>query len=104
MNKAKVISNIKAIAGKTLPAGSTLLLYGSRARGDNRPDSDWDLLILLDKPSLTFRDYAYGYPFSELGWETGEEINAQVYSKQEWEGYRFTPFYKNVEHDKIVLV
>ena len=104
MNKAKVISNIKAIAGKTLPAGSTLLLYGSRARGDNRPDSDWDLLILLDKPSLTFRDYDYGYPFSELGWETGEEINAQVYSKQEWEGYRFTPFYKNVEHDKIVLV
>lgn len=104
MNKAKVISNIKAIAGKTLPAGSTLLLYGSRARGDNRPDSDWDLLILLDKPSLTFRDYDYSYPFSELGWETGEEINAQVYSKQEWEGYRFTPFYKNVEHDKIVLV
>ena len=79
-------------------------LFGSRARGDNRPDSDWDLLILLDKPSLTFRDYDYGYPFSELGWETGEEINAQVYSKQEWEGYRFTPFYKNVEHDKIVLV
>jgi len=38
---------------------------------------------LLDKPSLSFRDYDYGYPFSELGWETGEEINAQVYSKQE---------------------
>ena len=83
MNKATVISSIKAIAGKTLPAGSTLLLYGSRARCDNRPDSDWDLLILLDKPSLSFRDYDYGYPFSELGCETSEEINAQVYSKQE---------------------
>lgn len=104
MNKATVISSIKAIASKTLPVGSTLLLYGSRARGDNRPDSDWDLLILLDKPRLTFSDYGYGYPFSELGWEINEEINAQVYSKKEWDGYQFTPFYKNVEHDKIVLV
>ena len=104
MNKATVISSIKEIAGKTLPANSTLLLYGSRARGDNRPDSDWDLLILLDKPSLSFKDYDYGYPFSELGWEINEEINAQVYSKKEWNDYHYTPFYKNVEHDKIVLV
>ena len=50
MDKASVIDSIKDIAGKTLPTNSTLLLYGSRARGDNRPDSDWDLLILLDKP------------------------------------------------------
>lgn len=65
MNKATVISNIKAIASKTLPEGSTLLLYGSRARGDNRPDSDWDLLLLLDKPKLSSKDYDYGYPFRE---------------------------------------
>ena len=104
MTKATVISNIKEVAGKTLPANSSLLLYGSRARGDNRPDSDWDLLILLDKPSLTFKDYDYGYPFTELGWEINQEINAQVYSKKEWADYHFTPFYKNVEHDKIVLL
>ena len=104
MNMATVISNIKEIASKTLPANSSLLLYGSRARGDNRPDSDWDLLILLDKPSLSFKDYDFGYPFTELGWKINEEINAQVYSKSEWAGHHFTPFYKNVEHDKIVLV
>ena len=33
-----------------------------------------------------------------------EEINAQVYSKKEWNDYHYTPFYKNDEHDKIVLV
>ena len=104
MERKAVIENIKTVAGKTLPANSTLLLYGSRARGDNRSDSDWDLLILLDKPKLTFNDYDYGYPFSELGWEINEEINTQVYSKKEWEDYHFTPFYKNVEHDKIVLI
>lgn len=25
-------------------------LFGSRARGDARPDSDWDFLVLTDKP------------------------------------------------------
>ena len=59
MNNPTVINSIKEIAAKTLPANSSLLLYGSRARGDNRVDSDWDLLILLDKPKLSSQDYDY---------------------------------------------
>lgn len=27
-------------------------LFGSRARGDNRPDSDWDILIVVDDHAL----------------------------------------------------
>lgn len=34
--------------------------------------SDWDLLILLDKPKVTFNDYDVGYPFRELGWDIGD--------------------------------
>ena len=80
MKREEVLSSIKALALKTLPPSSTLLLYGSRARGDNHKGSDWDLLILLDKASLSFNDYSVGYPFRELGWEINEEINPQVYS------------------------
>ena len=72
MNKSLVIDNLKKIASKVLPANSTLLLYGSRARGDNRSDSDWDLLILLDKSKLTSQDYDYAYPFREYGWDMQE--------------------------------
>ena len=102
--REEILSSIKALALKTLPPSSTLLLYGSRARGDNHKGSDWDLLILLDKASLSFNDYSVGYPFRELGWEINEEINPQVYSKKEWKDYEFSPFHKNVEHDKIVLL
>ena len=41
-------------------------LFGSRARGDNRENSDWDILILVDSNKITntiedkFRDDLYG--------------------------------------------
>ena len=99
-----IVAQIQTLGKKLLPEGSHLLLYGSRARGDNHADSDWDLLILLDKPQITLDDYDVGYPFREAGWDLGEEINPQVYSIKEWSQYSFTPFYKNVEHDKQVLL
>ena len=104
MERQQVIDHIRQTGHRTLPPNSQLLLFGSQARGDAHEDSDWDLLILLDKPRISLDDYDVGYPFRELGWELGEEINPQVYSKQEWADYHFTPFYKNVEHDKQVLI
>lgn len=104
MDRLQIIDSIKQVAQNTLPPGSTMFLYGSQARGDNQKGSDWDLLILLDKPTLTYQDYKVVYPFNCLGWDINEEINPQVYSKKEWNDYSHTPFYKNVEHDKIVLL
>lgn len=104
MKQRQIIENIKSMAKETLPKDSALWLYGSHARGDAHKGSDWDLLILLDKPSLTVDDYALAYPFRELGWDLDEEFSPQVYSKKEWSDFSYTPFYKNVEHDKIVLL
>ena len=104
MEKIAVLNSIKDIASKTLPANSSLLLYGSRARGDNRSNSDWDLLILLDKPKLSSIDYDYGYPFREFGWDIGEEISPHIYTKKQWSEWTFLPYHKNVERDKVVLI
>ena len=105
MDKSQIIDNIREVAKTTLPKGSSLLLYGSRARGDAGKDSDWDLLILLDKPDLSESDYDnISFPFTMLGWNIGEIISPQMYTKKDWESISFLPFYKNVEHDKIVLI
>ena len=105
MDKSQIIDNIREVAKTTLPKGSSLLLYGSRARGDAGKDSDWDLLILLDKPDLSESDYDnLSFPFTMLGWNIGEIISPQMYTKKDWESISFLPFYKNVEHDKIVLI
>jgi len=41
------INIIKAVVHEFLP-GSKILLFGSRARGTNRQDSDYDILVLID--------------------------------------------------------
>ena len=105
VRSADISSQIQALGKKVLPKGSQLWLYGSRARGDNRPDSDWDLLVLVDKDKQQLQDFdRYAYPFVEMGWQNGIEINPMLYTRQEWQQRHFTPFYHNVESDKIVLV
>ena len=105
MSNASVINQIRSVGKRILPEGSHLWLYGSRARGDNRRDSDWDLLVIIPKDTITYDDLTrFSYPLTELGWELDKPINPVMYTKKEWEKYNFTPFYQNVEHDKIVLV
>lgn len=105
MNKSSIIQRIQTMGQQILPAGSNLWLYGSRARGDFRADSDWDLLVLVDKEKQVLQDFdQFAYPFIEMGWQIGQEINPMLYTRQEWEKRHFTPFYHNVERDKVVLI
>lgn len=56
------------------------ILFGSRARGTEHEGSDWDVLILLDKPKVTLQDYdKYSYPLRELGWDIDEIINPVLF-------------------------
>jgi predicted nucleotidyltransferase len=100
-----IVERIKTLGKKVLPEGSHLLLYGSRARGDNRPDSDWDLLVLLNRQQNINADFAsISYPLMELGFDLGQYFSVHTYSQKEWNNMSFLPFYKNVERDKIQLV
>lgn len=102
---SNIMNRIRQLGKKVLPKGSHLLLYGSRARGDNRIDSDWDLLVLLNRPQTEDVDFAtISYPLMELGFSLGQYFSVHTYSQQEWQDMSFLPFYKNVERDKIQIV
>lgn len=80
------------------------MLFGSQARGTAGPNSDWDILIILDKDKLLPSDYdEVTFPLTMLGWETGQQINPILYSAEEWNRSAHTPFHKNVEQDAILL-
>ena len=100
-----ILSQIKATARKSVPAGSRVLLFGSRARGEAHRGSDWDILIVVPKTTLQQSDYdQVSYPLVELGWKVGEQINPIIYTQNEWEANSITPFYDNVLRDAISLL
>ncbi|GHU67574.1 hypothetical protein FACS189413_02590 [Bacteroidia bacterium] len=100
----QILSNIRELKRKILPNDS-LILFGSQARGDARPDSDWDLLVILDKKGkhnwTEFDNFAY--PFEELGWDFGVAINTLLYTKEEWNKGKSFPFYKNVTREGVTI-
>ena len=102
--KTEFISQLIRNSINSIDPKAEVILYGSRARGDERTDSDWDILILTDysvnlQTEKKFRDKLY-----DLELETGEPFSVFAYSKNDWQTkQRITPFYQNVTQEGIRL-
>ncbi len=103
-NQQNILDRIKQIVLGIDPSAK-VYLYGSRARGTIKPDSDWDLLILLNKDKITIDvERKVTYPLYDLEFEIGEVISPMVYSEKEWNSkHSITPFYSNVMREGKLL-
>jgi len=84
---------------------ANLILYGSRARGTASPESDWDLLILVDGEISNDRVDRIRSQLYEVEWDTGEVITSVIRTKAEWHSktWRAMPFHQRVETEGIAL-
>jgi len=103
MKKKDIISLIKKNIQETDPTAE-VILFGSRARGDEQNDSDWDLLILTDYP-VSFQDeQKFRHHLFDLELELGEAFSTFVYSKNDWQlKHSVTPLYQNIVREGIHL-
>ena len=82
-----------------------MVLYGSRARGDAKKYSDYDLLVIVNGPvdmAVKERIIAKVYP---LELESCEMLTLIVYNRQQWDSplYRAMPFHKNVDREGVLI-
>lgn len=104
MKRVEVLEQIKKTISSIAPTAKTIL-FGSEARGEVRPDSDIDLLILVEGDKLTLaQEESITVPLYELELKTGITISPIVMLKKLWENRPFkTPFYVNVVNEGIIL-
>jgi uncharacterized protein len=100
----KLFSRIKETVMAVEPTAD-VILYGSYARGENKEGSDIDLIVLVNKPSLSYFDKKkISYPLYALESEIGIIISPLIFNKSNWENeHNETSFYNNVNRDAVLL-
>lgn len=79
-----------------------IILYGSRARGDARPDSDWDVVILVDSPNFNYKERGnITYKLWFEGMEHNIDIDAFAYSKKQWDNFPPSIYKYNVVNEGV---
>lgn len=82
-----------------------VILFGSRARGDFRAESDWDFLILTRKEaSWELQDEIRELLYSKVELESDQVISSVVENQEIWHQYRETEFFNNVNAEGIEIV
>ena len=104
MKRDELVAQIRQAVHEVEPEAE-IILYGSRSRGDALPESDWDLLILVDGPVSDERTDRIRHRLYEIEWQYGGVISSIVRSREEWDSslYQAMPFYRRVQREGIRL-
>jgi uncharacterized protein len=79
-----------------------VIIFGSRARGDAKRESDWDILILTDYPVSTDIEKNFRNKLFDLEIESGEGFSTFVYQKKDWNTrHKVTPLYRNIRKEGV---
>lgn len=89
-----------------LDPGATLILYGSRARGDAQPDSDWDFMVV--------HNYEINYDDEivcrrkihrevELEYDVIVSVIHRSVSEYESDLYQAMPLHQNIRKEGITV-
>ena len=99
----RYVSEIQKIYGPHL---RKVILYGSYARGDFRPDSDVDIMILLDLSDLDLKAYSRKLSYMTYDFNLDNDLDIKPIAKSEEHFKKWIvnyPFYENVQKEGVVL-
>lgn len=101
-NNSTILSKIK-LQIEEIDPNARIILFGSRARGDARKNSDWDFLILTKKEVTIDLKNKISDALFETELETDEVLTSIVQNDQLWQTYSGTPIFNNIAQEGIEL-
>lgn len=79
-----------------------IVLFGSRARGDARSDSDYDVLVVVDRRSPEVRDALLAIEVDLLD-RYGSLVACLLRDEREWDASQGLPIGLNVAREGVAL-
>lgn len=104
MEKSQLLKQVKQAIIEVEPE-ATVILYGSRSRGDAVPESDWDFFVLINGQINEHRINGIRHKVYEIEWECGEVLSTIIRSFEQWNSplYKTMPFHDIIEQEGTVL-
>jgi predicted nucleotidyltransferase len=84
---------------------ATVILYGSRARGDAGEYSDYDIMVIVNQTvNMALKEKILDNIFP-IELETGAVLTYIVYNKAKWDSplYQVIPLHKNIDREGVIL-
>lgn len=79
-----------------------VVLYGSRARGDFAPGSDYDVIVLVDRAGKELEEQICSLAWN-FGYEQQASISVLVFEQALFEADRYEPLFINVRREGIAV-
>ena len=79
-----------------------MVLFGSRARGDDEPDSDLDILVIVEQETWEVRD-AVSLAASRVSLAEGILVSPKVIGQARWEDMHVFSLRQNVQREGLKL-
>lgn len=103
-NTGFIITTIKKIVAR-YDKHASIILFGSRARGDWREESDWDFMILSELPEGSdAKEKIRNDIYREIELETFDSVFVLLHNKEVWNSkYSVTPLYYNIAEEGVMV-
>ena len=96
-----IIQELREVIQKEIgTALRDIILFGSRARGDSSPDSDYDILVLVDNETKEIEDKIFNASY-EIGWRNNVIITVFVHNKGYFDSKKYEPLFMNIRKEGI---